>query len=51
MSKTERYLKMRTPADLLTVRYFSSSGQLKGGTAPTGMKGWLEEALGDGAGI
>ena len=30
MSKTERYLKMRTPADLLTVRYFSSSGQLKG---------------------
>lgn len=30
MSKTERYLKMRTPADLLTVRFFSTSGQLKG---------------------
>ncbi len=29
----------------------ASSGQLKGGTAPTGLKGWLEEALGDGAGI
>lgn len=30
MSKTDRYLKMKTPADLLTVRFFSSSGQLKG---------------------
>ncbi|HNX74157.1 MAG TPA: hypothetical protein PLM07_02605 [Candidatus Rifleibacterium sp.] len=30
MSKSDRYLKMRTPADLLTVRFFSTSGQLKG---------------------
>ncbi len=30
MSKAERYLKMRTPADLLTVHFFSTSGQLKG---------------------
>ncbi|NCB38679.1 MAG: hypothetical protein EOM80_07910 [Erysipelotrichia bacterium] len=30
MSKSERYLKMKTPSDLLTVRFFASSGQLKG---------------------
>lgn len=30
MTKADRYLKMKTPADLLTVRFFSSSGQLKG---------------------
>ncbi|MBF0406382.1 MAG: hypothetical protein HQM10_03430 [Candidatus Riflebacteria bacterium] len=30
MNKPLRYLRMKTPADLLTVNFFASSGQLKG---------------------